>query len=162
MVNRPADRVNTYFIKVALRGISPRIWRRLRVRGNTSLADLHHIIQIAMGWDNEYLHGFHVYGADYGIAYEGGMSFSHNARQVFVDNFGFNAGDRFTYTYNFTKHWLCDIRVEAIEQTSKQTPQCVAGSGRQNDSRYYKTDEISRGCFSGACSNHRYSLTLTF
>jgi hypothetical protein len=37
---------------------------------------------------------------------------------------------------------LCDIRVEAIEQTSKQTPQCVGGSGRQGDSRYYKTDEI--------------------
>jgi Plasmid pRiA4b ORF-3-like protein len=104
MVNRPADQVNTYFIRVALRGISPMIWRRLRVRGNMSLADLHHIIQIAMGWDNEYLHCFHVYGEDYGIAYEGGMSFSHNARQVFVDDFDFDAGDRFTYTYNFTKH----------------------------------------------------------
>jgi len=56
--------VNTYFIKVALRGASPMIWRRLRVQGNTSLADLHHIIQIAMGWDNEYLHCFHNTLAD--------------------------------------------------------------------------------------------------
>ncbi len=68
----------TYFIRVALRNVSPMIWRRLRVTGNTSLADLHHIIQIAMGWSNEYLHKFRIYGEDYGLSYEGGMSF--NAR----------------------------------------------------------------------------------
>ena len=37
---------------------------------------------------------------------------------------------------------LCDVRVEAIEPLSKPTPRCVGGSGRQGDSRYYKTDEI--------------------
>lgn len=42
------------------RGVSPMIWRRLRLQGNTSLAGLHHIIQIAMGWDDEYLHYFHI------------------------------------------------------------------------------------------------------
>jgi transposase InsO family protein len=42
------------------RGVSPTIWRRLRLQGNTSLAGLHHIIQIAMGWDDEYLHYFHI------------------------------------------------------------------------------------------------------
>jgi hypothetical protein len=41
--------VNTYSIKIALRGISPMIWRRLRIDGNTSIAGLHYIIQIAMG-----------------------------------------------------------------------------------------------------------------
>ena len=86
-------------------------WRRLRVRGNTSLADLYHIIQIAMGWDNDHLHCFHIYGEEsllfgyYGISYDGGMSFTHNARQVFLDNFGFDVGDRFTSTYNFTTYW---------------------------------------------------------
>ncbi len=74
------------------------IWRRLRLCGNTSLADLHHIIQIAMSWDNDHLHCFHIYGEGYGIGYEGGMSFTHNAHQVLLDNFGFDVGDRFTYT----------------------------------------------------------------
>ena len=134
--------MNTYSIKVALRGVSPMIWRRLRVRGNTSLADLHHIIQITMAWDDDYLHSFHIYGEDYGIAYEGGMDFSHNARQVFIDDFGFDAGDRFTYTFNFYDNWLCDIRVEAIDSGVKRAPFCLSGSGRQGDSRYYKTDEV--------------------
>lgn len=135
--------MNQYFIKIALHGVSPMIWRRLRVGGHTSLADLHHIVQITMGWDNDYLHCFHIYGEDYGIAYDGGMSFSHNARRVFIDDFEFDVGDRFTYTYNFTIDWLCDIRIERIEQTSKKVPWCIGGSGRQgDDARYYKTDEL--------------------
>ena len=35
------------------------IWRRLRAPGNTSLAQLHHIIQIVNHWDDEYLHHQH-------------------------------------------------------------------------------------------------------
>lgn len=54
------------------------IWRRLRIRGSTSIADLHHMIQIVLSWDDEHLHRFHIYGKDYGIAYVGGLSFSDN------------------------------------------------------------------------------------
>ncbi|MFT6367250.1 MAG: hypothetical protein ACJASY_002669 [Halioglobus sp.] len=61
----------TYRIKVALRDVSAMIWRRLRVQGNTSLADLHYIIQVAMGWDDYYLHHFHIYGEDYSICRPG-------------------------------------------------------------------------------------------
>lgn len=71
-----------YFIKIALRKVSPMVWRRLRVPGNTSLAHLHHIIQIAYNWDNEHLHQFHIYGKDYGISYVGGIGFADNPRQV--------------------------------------------------------------------------------
>ena len=35
-----------YSIKIALHGVSPMIWRRLSLPGKTSLAQLHHIIQI--------------------------------------------------------------------------------------------------------------------
>ena len=56
--------MNVYSIKIALRGVSPMIWRRLRVRGHTSLADLHHIIPIAMSWDDGHLHSFHIYGEE--------------------------------------------------------------------------------------------------
>lgn len=134
--------MDTYCIKVALRDISPMIWRRLRVAGNTSLADLHYIIQIAMGWDDEHLHCFHIYGEDYGISYEGGLCFNNDARKVFLGDFGFDTGDRFTYTYNFTTHWLCDVRVERIEQASKRVPNCFNGSGRLSEDgpRYYKPD----------------------
>lgn len=132
-----------YSIKIALHGISPMIWRRLRLPGSTSLADLHHIIQIAMVWDNEYLHCFHIFGKDYGIAYEGGLSFSDIPRAVTLDDFGFDSGDRFSYAYNFFDYWLCDIRIEAI-QIKKESifPFCTGGQGRWiNNKPCYSGDE---------------------
>ena len=96
-----AGTLNIYSVKIALHGVSPIIWRRLRLSGETSLAEFNHIIQIAMGWDEEYLHQFYIYGKDYGISYAGGFIFSDDASLVRLDDFDFDAGDRFTYTYNF-------------------------------------------------------------
>jgi len=125
--------VNIYTIKIARRGISPMIWRRLRIAGDTTIAALHHIIQISMGWDDTYLHSFHIYGKDYGIAYAGGLSFSDNPHAISLEDFGFDVGDRFTYTYNFNAPWLSDIRIEVIEPLSKDpdvAPYCIGGSRR--------------------------------
>jgi hypothetical protein len=43
-----------YQLRIWLKGISPMIWRRLLVKSNSSIADLHYTIQIAMGWDDDY------------------------------------------------------------------------------------------------------------
>lgn len=85
--------------------VSPMIWRRLSIPGNTSLAQLHQIIQISNQWDDEFLHQFHIYGKDYGIRYIGGVSFSDDAYQVFLDDFMFDVRAKFTYKYNFFEHW---------------------------------------------------------
>ncbi|WP_176488501.1 plasmid pRiA4b ORF-3 family protein [Candidatus Regiella insecticola] len=77
--------MKTFTIKVAIRGVSPMVWRRFRVAAHTSLAALHYIIQIAQGWDDEHLHQFHIYGKDYGIAYEGGIGFSDDPYLVTLD-----------------------------------------------------------------------------
>ncbi|AIL13662.1 plasmid pRiA4b ORF-3 family protein [Candidatus Paracaedibacter symbiosus] len=130
-----------YRIKIALRGISPMVWRRLQIPGNTSLANLHHIIQIANGWEDEYLHQFHIYGKDYGIAYEGGLMFVDNAHTVYMDDFKFDIGDKFTYEYNFFKHWVVDIRIEGIDEASTSQPSvyCIKGNGMPGAN---KSDEI--------------------
>ena len=135
--------MKTYSIKIALRGISPMIWRRFRLSENTSLADLHTIIQLAMGWDDDYLHRFHIYGKDYGISYVGGLSFSDDPHTVTLEDFDFDIGDRFTYTYNFFDDWLCDIRIEAIHSNGKLiAPFCTGGQGRLVDNTpYYRADE---------------------
>ncbi|MCH6430677.1 plasmid pRiA4b ORF-3 family protein, partial [Escherichia coli] len=47
-----------------------------------------------------------------------------------ADDFAFDAGDRFTYEYNFFEHWLHDIRVEAIyENSTLKAPFCISGHG---------------------------------
>jgi len=40
-----------YQLQIHLVGISPQICRRVLVRGDTSLAELHHVFQVAMGWE---------------------------------------------------------------------------------------------------------------
>ena len=119
------------------------IWHRLRISGHTSLANLHHIIQIINGWDDDHLHLFHIYGKDYGISYAGGMSFSDDPHGVHFDDFEFDIGDRFTYEYNFFESWLHDIRIETVETVSTlpDHPFCVKGNGMPGATRY---DEVDR------------------
>ncbi|WP_419901145.1 plasmid pRiA4b ORF-3 family protein [Kiloniella sp.] len=125
--------MKTYSIKVALQGVSPMVWRRFRITGDTSLASLHYLIQIAQDWNDDYLHTFHIYGRNYGIYHDGGISFQDSAFQVKIDDFEFDVGDKFTYEYNFFAHWEHDIRIEAIEEQSprKKTPFCLSGNGMQ-------------------------------
>ncbi|WP_204378315.1 IS1096 element passenger TnpR family protein [Hymenobacter lapidarius] len=41
-----------YQLKIHLVGISPQIIRHVLVRVDTTLAELHRVFQVAMGWDN--------------------------------------------------------------------------------------------------------------
>jgi hypothetical protein len=50
-----------YQLKVVLLGISPMIWRRLLVCSDSTMADLHHILQIALGWTYTHLHQFRIH-----------------------------------------------------------------------------------------------------
>src|SRR5215475_9975652 len=103
-----------YQLKIALRGISPLIWRRLLVRADTSIAKLHHILQLVMGWTNSHLHRFLIHGKEYGITYDGGMGFDDNPRQIRLADFRFRLRERFLYEYDFNDTWQHDIRIEQI------------------------------------------------
>lgn len=118
-----------YQLKVALRGISPLIWRRLLVHADTSIADLHHILQLVMGWTNIHLHRFLIYGKEYGIAYDGGMGFEDDPKQVRLADLRFRFRERFLYEYNFTDHWQHDLRVEQIvtAEPNRPYPVCIGG-----------------------------------
>ena len=47
-------------LKIRLPGISPMIWRRLLVLWSTNIAELHGILQVAMGWEDDHLHRFTI------------------------------------------------------------------------------------------------------
>ena len=44
-----------YPLRIALRAISPAIWRRVLVRSDSTITDLHYTIQLAMGWTDLHL-----------------------------------------------------------------------------------------------------------
>jgi len=78
---RPSERVILQ-LRAVLRGISPRIWRRLLVPSDTSIAQLHEVLQVAFGWDDMYLHRFEIRGREYGLSREGGMFFDTDTRKA--------------------------------------------------------------------------------
>jgi len=49
---------SVFQIKVTLREIHPPIWRRVQVRDDATLAQLHRVLQIIMGWEDCHLHEF--------------------------------------------------------------------------------------------------------
>jgi len=52
---------------MVLRGVSPLIWRRLLVRSDSTIAELHRALQIAFGWSGEHLHRFVIHGPMHGM-----------------------------------------------------------------------------------------------
>lgn len=86
-----------YVIKIAVRGVTPMVWCRLRISADTSLAALHFIFQIVQGWGDGHLHQFRIYGKDNGTSYEGGIGFVDNPFRVVIYDFAFSVRDRFTY-----------------------------------------------------------------
>ena len=120
---------SAYQLKIVLRGVSPMIWRRVLVRSDTTIAELHHIIQTVMGWDDWHLHRFHIHGKDYGIAYIGGISFADDPHEVRLERFRLRPGERFLYEYNFFDFWEFDLRLEQILplEPKRQYPTCIGG-----------------------------------
>ena len=49
-----------YQLHIALREISPAIWRRVLVRFDSTILDLHYVIQLTMGWTDKHLNCFTI------------------------------------------------------------------------------------------------------
>jgi hypothetical protein len=113
-----------------LERISPMIWRRLRVRGDSSLADLHAWLQIAFEWDDHHLHRFRIHGREFGLYRDGGIWFDTDAREVRLSDLALRLNERFLYEYDFTAGWQVTVRVEKIEPASRLPhPRCIGGQG---------------------------------
>ena len=57
-------------LKVSLDGSDPLIWRTLLINRETTFFELHHIIQLAMGWKNYHLFEFNLDGYRVGMIEE--------------------------------------------------------------------------------------------
>lgn len=121
-----------YRLHVWIRQISPMIWRRLLVRSDSTIADLHYTLQIAFGWSDEHLNRFHIHGQDYGVYHDGGISFSSNADRVRLSDFKFRENERFLYEYDFGDCWQHEVRVETrlAYEENRPYPYCVGGKRR--------------------------------
>jgi len=119
-----------YQLHIWLRKISPMVWRRLLIKSDNTIADLHFSIQILMGWSDTYLNQFFIHGKYYGVYHEGGISFCDDPRKIHLKDFEFRVNERFVYEYNFFDHWQYEIRIEQILLTAQKKiyPVCIGGN----------------------------------
>jgi hypothetical protein len=118
-----------YQLRVVLRGISPLIWRRLLVGSDSTVAQLHEVLQIAFGWDDEHLNRFEIRGREYAVYRDGGGMIGLDARRVRLGDLKLRRLERFVYEYDFGDSWIHDLRLEATLPVNprKTYPVCVAG-----------------------------------
>ncbi len=98
-----------YQIKVTLLGASPPIWRRLVVRADVTLAYLHNVLQVAMGWEDCHLHEFRIGQKRFGTPDPDdrlmGIEPVSNERTVPLSSVLGRVGAKATYTYDFGDGW---------------------------------------------------------
>jgi hypothetical protein len=114
-------------LKITLKDVRPACWRRVLVPAGATLGNLHWIIQAAMRWDDDHLHGFTVGRNHYG-----------DPGYDMTSEDGITVGGAFTrsrkticYTYDFGDDWRHDIALETTLDANAGTtyPVCVAGNG---------------------------------
>ena len=120
-----------YQIKVTLEDSKPPIWRRLLVRSDVTLAELHGIIQAAFGWWDYHLHQFIVGETSFGVPdpdYEDLLEM-HDERQIRLHQVAPREGLKFRYEYDFGDSWLHQVLLEKIlpPEPGQVYPLCIKG-----------------------------------
>lgn len=132
-----SDNIEIYQFKIHTKEISPMIWRRFLIRSNSTLKDLHYIIQILMGWTNYHLNEFIIKGRRYTISNQIGMTSGGGeyGSNIKLEEFKFRKNEKFLYTYDFIAGWEFEIRLEIINSflSGKIYPVCISGSGASPD-----------------------------
>ncbi|MDZ4669919.1 MAG: plasmid pRiA4b ORF-3 family protein [Phototrophicales bacterium] len=119
-----------YQLKITLDGVRPPIWRRILVSNESTLDQLHSIIQIVMGWEDAHLHDFSI----------GDKRYKQNPEELEIDWMDDEAGIKlssfiigekfkFSYQYDFGDSWYHTVLVEKIlpSDPNQILPLCVKG-----------------------------------
>src|SRR5688500_9663926 len=114
MPARKTDESPVFQLKVTLKESKPPIWRRIQVRGSTTLPKLHAILQLVMGWTDSHLHEFRVGDIHYGVPDPDWEMDIKNERRVKVGAIVAAVKDRFIYDYDFGDSWEHAIVVEKV------------------------------------------------
>lgn len=119
-------------LKITLRYIQPPVWRRVEVPKDITLAKLHRILQVAMGWYDSHLHQFIV-----GKNYYGEPSLDEfseldlkDERKVRLGQVLSKPKQRMVYEYDFGDGWEHDIVLGKVLPPDSNTryPVCLEGA----------------------------------
>ncbi len=113
---------------MTLTGARPKVWRRFEVDGKITLAQLHEVIQVIMGWQNQHPYAFYI----------NGVPFEHTANTEATNPATTLLGstvrklkDEVAYVYDPQGFWDHRLFVEYIGASYqyRSMPKLLAGSG---------------------------------
>ncbi len=126
-----------YQLKCKLQYTKPVVFRTVLVNSNITFYELHHVLQIAMGWFNCHLFNFkyqdyylelpNVEDDDYNTT---GMFQKVDPRKITLSEFFISAKTVINYTYDFGDDWKHEIVLQKILDpgtVTKQLPICIKG-----------------------------------
>jgi hypothetical protein len=121
-----------YQLRVDLRGLKPKVWRRIVVPVAIDLSLLHVVLLRAMGWEGGHMHQFIFAQASYtgeepgldlpaGVDDESGVSLRK----------ALEGGSSFTWVYDYGDNWQHKVKVERTVDmvVPLEHPMCITGQG---------------------------------
>jgi yecA family protein len=121
-------------LKINLQGARPPIWRRIQVPGDTTLARLHKVIQLCMGWTDSHLHQFFIDHSCYSSPDMDDMADSHTAKdegQFTLQALQNKILPGFQYIYDFGDDWLHQIAIEKVLGPEEGKPYPILLTGKR-------------------------------
>lgn len=123
---------NLYEIRIHLMYFEPAIWRRVVVvPHDITLAKLHTVIQVAMGWEDSHLHEFQIGKERYGPVMPDPFGFDEPpVDERIVQLYGVaKPKAKFIYQYDFGDDWLHELHIEREmePQSARRHAGCIAG-----------------------------------
>src|SRR5688500_17775274 len=128
-VSRVTAKTKIFEIKIELRGVRAAVLRRVQVAGELTLAGLHEVVQVAMGWTDSHRHESDVDGARYGQPDpDWGFDEVRDEARVKLSRL-VGQGDRVDYLYDFGDGWDHRLTVEKVlaPEPDVRYPRCVSG-----------------------------------
>jgi len=124
----PTITPNVFQIKVTLQNIDPPVWRRIQVPENIPLSELHHILQMVMGWDGGHLHAFRVGKVTYSEPDPYGSNDMEDERRVPLNKIAAKGGT-LIYEYDFGDGWEHELKIEKLLplEPGVHYPRCLEG-----------------------------------
>lgn len=121
-------------LRISLNKSNPLIWRLILLHRDSTFFELHHIIQITMGWQNYHMYEFNLEGYRIGQIFEDEKSHGYgsdsvlDAKTIKLKDVVTPKGDVIKYEYDFGDGWEHSIVVEENNNAEQQCyPVCIDG-----------------------------------
>ncbi len=126
--------IPSYILHISIMFSDPLIWRRVQIPGTITLATLHDVIQLSMGWTNSHMHQFLVGKISYEPTSGGSAireSTKYDERNVKLYELEEGMHFMFSYLYDAGGGWEHDIRLEEVVPHSRELLHPVLLFGEQ-------------------------------